>query len=99
MVDSSRNFYDKQNDVVIGGIFIATVDFDPSKSLEEQPDKVLDIQNMVTSLSIFEDIGSHFLHGEVTIADRINLIDQMPLNGNEQIIVNYRFVQKGLLMT
>ena len=90
MVDSSRNFYDKQNDVVIGGIFIATVDFDPSKSLEEQPDKVLDIQNMVTSLSIFEDIGSHFLHGEVTIADRINLIDQMPLNGNEQLVVYYR---------
>ena len=54
-------FYDKQNDVVIEGIFIVTPDFDPGQSLEQQPEKVLDIQNMVLSLSIFEDIGSMFL--------------------------------------
>jgi hypothetical protein len=90
MLEGSRNFYDKQNDVVIEGVYIVTRDFDPGQSLEEQPEKVLDIQNMVLSLSMYEDIGSMFLNGEIKIADRINLIDQMPLSGNEFIVIFFR---------
>ena len=90
MLEGSRKFYDKQNDVVIEGIYIVTRDFDPGQSLEEQPEKVLDIQNMVLSLSMYEDIGSMFLNGEIKIADRINLIDQMPLSGNEFIVIFFR---------
>ena len=52
MLEGSRKFYDKQNDVVIEGIYIVTRDFDLRQSLEEQPEKVLDIQNMVLSLSM-----------------------------------------------
>ena len=50
----------------------------------------LSIVKSTMSVSIFEDILSHFLIGEITLVDGINLIDKYPIVGREIIEITFR---------
>ena len=72
MTDASRTFMDKENDVVIESILLSG-DNSPVNPVTNIPESV-DILELVNSFSIFEDINSPFVVGEVTISDRLNMI-------------------------
>jgi len=77
---NDRTIMDKQNDVVIEDVTL-------SSQYAPEP---LSIVKSVMSLSIFEDILSHFLIGEITIADGINLVDKYPIVGREFVTITFR---------
>ena len=77
---NDRTIMDKQNDVVIEDITL-------SSQYAPEP---LSIVRSAMSLSIFEDILSHFLIGEITIVDGINLIDKYPIVGREFVTITFR---------
>tara|TARA_R100000458_G_scaffold45079_1_gene43248 strand:- start:750 stop:2192 length:1443 start_codon:yes stop_codon:yes gene_type:complete len=88
MTDASRTFMDKENDVVIETILLSS-DNSPVNPATAIPESV-DILELVNSFSIFEDINSPFVVGEVTISDRLNMIDRVPIVGNEKISIFFR---------
>jgi len=88
MTDASRTVIDKENDVVIETILLSG-DNSPVDPATNTPESV-DILELVNSFSIFEDINSPFVVGEVTISDRLNMIDRVPIVGNETISILFR---------
>tara|TARA_R100000005_G_scaffold52979_1_gene25904 strand:- start:11451 stop:12854 length:1404 start_codon:yes stop_codon:yes gene_type:complete len=78
--NDNRTIMDKQNDVVIEDITL-------SSQYATEP---LSIVKSTMSVSIFEDILSHFLIGEITLVDGINLIDKYPIVGREIIEITFR---------
>lgn len=51
---------------------------------------VLDIKDYLVELNIYEDIFSNFLTGDLLISDSRNLIKEMPILGEEFLIVKIR---------
>src|ERR1035437_4071324 len=49
----------------------------------------VDIRTQMLSLSIFEDIFSPVLTGEITLLDNIGLFDHLPISGNEKLTVQF----------
>ena len=48
---------------------------------------VVDLQDYLVEINIFEDIFSNFLHGQIMLSDSRNLIAKMPLIGNEYLAI------------
>ena len=80
MTDNDRTFMDRQNDVIIEDILLST----------EGSSEKLSIKGIVASVSIFEDITSCFMEGNILISDGQNIIDKVPFTGKEFITMSYR---------
>lgn len=51
---------------------------------------VVDLESYLVEISIYEDIFSNFLHGQILLSDSFNLISKLPLIGEEYLIVKFR---------
>lgn len=48
---------------------------------------VVDLNDYLVEINIFEDIFSNFLHGQIMLSDSRNLIAKLPIIGNEYLLV------------
>lgn len=48
---------------------------------------VVDLQDYLVEINIFEDIFANFLHGQIMLSDSRNLISKMPLIGDEYLAI------------
>mgnify|MGYP003657417193 CR=1 FL=1 len=48
-------------------------------------DKGIDIQKLVVEMNLYEGINKHSMSGSLVIADSINLIGNLPIQGTERL--------------
>lgn len=53
-------------------------------------DKVVDLSKIMLELNIYEDIFSNYITGTITIKDSVDLINYMPLIGEERLQITYK---------
>ncbi len=51
---------------------------------------VIDLNEFVVELNLFEDLFSNFLHGNLVLSDSRNLIEKLNLHGEEVLILKVR---------
>lgn len=49
----------------------------------------VDIRNLMVEMNIYEDIFSNYLSGTITISDSLDLINNIPLVGEENLVIEY----------
>jgi len=52
--------------------------------------KVIDLKDFLVELNVYEDIFSNTLYGDIVLSDSRNLIDFLPIIGEEYITVHFR---------
>jgi hypothetical protein len=57
---------------------------------------VVDLNDYLVEINIFEDIFANFLHGQVMVSDSRNLIAKMPIIGNEYLLVKFETPTLGV---
>lgn len=57
---------------------------------------VVDLNDYLVEINIFEDIFSNFLHGQIMLSDSRNLIAKMPLIGDEYLLVKFETPTLGV---
>lgn len=53
-------------------------------------DTELDITNMILEMNIYEDLYTNWLTGTITVSDSIDVINNLPLIGEEKIEIEYK---------
>ena len=57
-------------------------------------DKGIDIQKLVVEMNLFESIYKNSMTGSLVIADSINLIGKLPIQGTERLSFNLKLSEK-----
>ena len=57
-------------------------------------DAAFDISSKVTKINLYESIDSPFVYGEMTVVDNDNLINKVPLVGQERLGIEFKYKNK-----
>ena len=59
---------------------------------------VVDLNDYLIELNLYEDIFSNFLHGQIMISDSRNLLSRLPIIGEEFLVLSYGILEYILLL-
>ena len=67
--------------------YAGQIDIHQLKLISSTSGQIIDLDDYLIELNIFEDIFSNFLYGQIMLADSRNLISILPIIGEEYLLL------------